>query len=80
MCLCFPRCVFDLLASVPAIGSLDLVFRRKLLWMLELVTRRRGDFLFRQDDEQETVWRMVQWAVRSNAACNHPCTVCFPLR
>lgn len=49
------RCVFDLLASVPAIGSLDLVFRRNLLWMLEVVSRRKGQVLFRQGDEQETV-------------------------
>ncbi|CAM9301453.1 unnamed protein product, partial [Scytosiphon promiscuus] len=65
------RCVFDLLASVPAIGCLDLVFRRKLLWMLELVTRRKGDFLFRQDDEQETIWLILGGRVHVSSKDRH---------
>eukprot|EP00752_Nemacystus_decipiens_P007240 g6481.t1 len=57
------RCVFDLLASVPAVGSLDLVFRRKLLWMLDVVSRRKGQVLFRQGDEQETLWLLLHGRV-----------------
>lgn len=51
------RCsaVFELLSSIPAIKSLDSVFRRKLLPQLELVTCRKGDVIFREDLQQEMV-------------------------
>ncbi|CAM9169493.1 unnamed protein product [Ectocarpus sp. 6 AP-2014] len=53
------RCVFDLLGAVPLIGSLDPVFRKKLLWMLDLASRQEGQILFRQGDEQETLWLIL---------------------
>lgn len=46
--------VYELLASVPAINSLDSVFRRKLLPRLELVRFREGGVIFHQGDEQDT--------------------------
>ncbi|CAM9178272.1 unnamed protein product [Ectocarpus fasciculatus] len=53
------RCVFDLLGAVPVIGSLDPVFRRKLLWMLDLANRREGQILFRQGDKQQALWLIL---------------------
>jgi len=47
---------------VPAIGSLDLVYRRKLIWMLDIVSLRKSQVVFSQDDEQETVRRQMDSA------------------
>lgn len=47
--------VYELLASVPAINSLDSVFRRKLLPRLELVRFGEGEVVFHQGDQQDTV-------------------------
>lgn len=51
------RCsaVYELLASVPAIHTLDSVFQRKLLPHLELEHHPLGAIIFRQGDEEETV-------------------------
>ncbi|CAM9433121.1 unnamed protein product [Ectocarpus sp. 4 AP-2014] len=53
------RCVFDLLGAVPLIRRLDQVFRRKLLWMLDLARRQEGQILFRQGDKQEALWLIL---------------------
>ncbi|CAB1104214.1 unnamed protein product [Ectocarpus sp. CCAP 1310/34] len=53
------RCVFDLLGAVPLIRSLDPVFRRRLLWMLDLANRQEGQILFRQGDKQEALWLIL---------------------
>ncbi|CAM9573393.1 unnamed protein product [Ectocarpus sp. 13 AM-2016] len=53
------RCVFDLLGAVPLIRSLDPVFRRKLLWMLDVANRQEGQILFRQGDKQEALWLIL---------------------
>lgn len=47
--------VYELLASVPAINSLDSVFRRKLLPRLELVRFGGGGVVFHQGDQQDAV-------------------------
>ncbi|CAM9378300.1 unnamed protein product [Ectocarpus sp. 12 AP-2014] len=65
------RCVFDLLGAVPLIRSLDAVFRRKLLWMLDLTGRQEGQILFRQGDKQEALWLILDGRIGVRSTDKH---------